>query len=83
MLTLTKNYVGESNIKINFINRKQYPSSNKDIANFASLLEPNSITYNVGGKDRAKSDINNIFRMLLDSLHENEIVILTSDCIYF
>ena len=82
MLVLTKNYVGESNIKINFINRGQYPSSNKDIANFASKLEPNSITYNVGGKDRAKSDINNIFRMLLDSLHENEIIILTSDCIY-
>lgn len=82
MLVLTKNYVGESNIKINFINRRQYPSSNKDIANFASKLEPNSITYNVGGKDRGKSDINNIFRMLLDSLHQNEIVILTSDCIY-
>jgi hypothetical protein len=82
MLVLTKNYVGESNIKINFINRRPYPSSNNDIANFASKLEPNSITYNVGGKDRSISDINNIFRMLLDSLHQNEIVILTSDCIY-
>ena len=82
MLVLTKNYVGESNIKINFINRRPYASSKKDIANFASKLEPNSITYNVGGKDRRKSDINNIFRMLLDSLHQNEIVILTSDCIY-
>lgn len=82
MLVLTKNYVDESNIKINFINRRQYPSSNKDIANFASKFEPNSITYNVGGRDRATSDINNIFRMLLDSLHENEIVILISDCIY-
>lgn len=82
MLVLTKNYVGESNIKINFINRRPYPGSNKDIVNFASKLEPNSITYNVGGKDRGKSDINNIFRMLLDSLHQNEIVILTSDCIY-
>ena len=82
MLVLTKNYVGESNIKINFINRKPFPSSNKDIANFASKLEPNSITYNVGGKDRSKSDINNIFRVLLDSLLQNEIVILTSDCIY-
>ena len=82
MLVLTKNYVGESNIKINFINRRPYPSTNKDIANFASKLEPNSITYNIGGKDRSKSDINNIFRMLLDSLHQNEIVILTSDCIY-
>ena len=82
MLVLTKNHVGESNISINFINSKAFPSSNKDIVTFASKLEPNSMSYSIGGKGRGKSDINNIFRILLDSLHENNIVILISDCIY-
>ena len=82
MLVLTKNHVGESNISINFINSKAFPSSNKDIVTFASKLEPNSMSFSVGGKGRAKSDINNIFKILLDSLHDNNIVILISDCIY-
>lgn len=82
MLVDAKNFVGESNIQINFINSHIYPSPNKEIATFATKLEPQSITYNVGGKDRGTSDINNIFRMLLDSLPANQLIILSSDCIY-
>ena len=82
MLVDTKNFVGDTNIHISFINSKIYASQNKEIATFASKLDPKSITYDIGGSDRGTSDINNIFRMLLSTIRQNEIIILLSDCIY-
>lgn len=82
MLVGAKEAVDEKNISINFINSGIIQSSNTDIPKFANKLEPHSITYDVGGKGRLTSDINNIFRMILDSLNNKQIVILISDCIY-
>jgi hypothetical protein len=82
MLVLTKDYAGQQNLHINFINSKIYPSQEVDITNFAVKLEPKSIVYAVGGKDRGVSDLNNVFKMVLDSTGNGKIGVLISDCIY-
>ena len=82
MLVGAKKAVDEKNVQINFINSGIIESSNTDIPKFADKLEPHSINYDVGGRGRLTSDINNIFRMILDSLNNEQIVILISDCIY-
>jgi hypothetical protein len=82
LLVLTKDYANQQNLHINFINSKIYPSKTVDISNFAEKLEPKSVEYNVGGKDRGVSDLNNVFKMILDSTGNGRIGILVSDCIY-
>jgi hypothetical protein len=71
----------DKKIHINFINSKIFPALEVDIRNVAAKLEPNSKTYDVGGKARGVSDLNQVFRMVLDST-QSEIAILISDCIY-
>lgn len=84
LLVNISNYLsGQDKLKlhINFINSKIFQAKEVDINNFAAKLEPGSITYNVGGKSRGVSDLNQVFRTVLDST-ANSISILISDCIY-
>jgi hypothetical protein len=81
LLVLIKNYASQDKLHINFINSKVYPAKAVDITNFAKKLEPKSVEYNVGGKDRGVSDLNHVFKTVLDSTQKN-ISILISDCIY-
>ncbi|MCX6318986.1 MAG: hypothetical protein NTW29_17035 [Bacteroidetes bacterium] len=82
LLVLVKNYAGQENLHINFINAKIYPGTGIDISNFAQQLEPGSPVYNVGGKDRTVSDLNRIYRTILDSTRSGVVSVLVSDCIY-
>ena len=82
LLVLAKNYSGQANLHINFINSKIYPSKEIDISNFAQKLEPGSLVYNVGGKDRGISDLNKVYKTILDSTDKGTISVLISDCIY-
>lgn len=82
LLVLTKDYASQQNLHINFINSKIYPSKEVDITNFSEKLEPQSIVYNVGGRDRGVSDLNKVFKMILDSTGKGRIGVLISDCIY-
>lgn len=68
-------------LNINLINSKIFPATQVDIRNFASKLEPGSKTFDVGGKGRSVSNLNDVFRMVLDSMRSG-ISILVSDCIY-
>jgi len=82
LLVLSKNYVGQDNLHINFINSKVYPSNEIDIINFSQKLEPGAVAYSVGGKDRRVSDLNKIFRTILDSTYKGKVSVFISDCIY-
>lgn len=68
------------NLNINFINTKIYPSKVDEVNNFVETLEPSKAPYKVG--NRSVSKLNEIFKIILDSTKQNEISILTSDCIY-
>ena len=68
------------NLKINFINTKIYPSKVDEVNNFVETLEPSKAPYKVG--NRSVSKLNEILEIILDSTKQNEISILTSDCIY-
>jgi hypothetical protein len=81
LMVLIKNYSGQDKLHINFVNSKIIAATQVDITNFAQKLEPKSVTYNVGGQARTISDLNNVFRMVLDST-ANGVSVLISDCIY-
>jgi hypothetical protein len=68
------------NLNINFINTKIYPSKVDEVNNFVETLEPSKAPYKVG--NRTVSKLNEILEIILDSTKQNEISILTSDCIY-
>ncbi|OAD45914.1 hypothetical protein LPB303_06400 [Polaribacter atrinae] len=68
------------NLNINFINTKIHPSKVDEVNNFVETLEPSKAPYKVG--NRSVSKLNEILEIILDSTKQNEISILTSDCIY-
>jgi hypothetical protein len=68
------------NLNINFINTKIYPSKVDEVNNFVETLEPSKAPYKVGNGSVSK--LNEILEIILDSTKQNEISILTSDCIY-
>lgn len=70
----------DQNLNINFINTKIYPSKVDELNNFVETLEPSKAPYKVG--NRSVSKLNEILEIILDSTKQNEISILTSDCIY-
>jgi hypothetical protein len=84
MMVLTKDYADGKNLHINFINDTIHEAPPlADIANFAQQLEPQSVTFNAGGKEkRSISDINKVIRMIMNNTGNNNISVLISDCIY-
>lgn len=79
LLVMLKYYYDEKNIKINFINSDIYPSKiQEDIVSFSKTL--NTKTFKVGNTEN--SNINIIFKQILNKTDKNTISILLSDCIY-
>lgn len=81
LLVLLKHYYGtEEKIKVHFINsRIRQTDTQIDLATFATNI--NQI-WSVQGENRRSSNLNNIFKMILDKTDKETISILFSDCIY-
>jgi hypothetical protein len=77
----TRHHYGEDNMAINFVNTAVYPvKMDSDISNFFSSLEPKKGSYVVG--NQSVSELNELFRMILERTNKNDISIFISDCIY-
>jgi len=81
LLVLLKHYYGtEEKIKVYFINNKiRKTDTQTDLATFATNI---NTLWNVQGDDRKSSNLNNVFKMILDKTGKETISILFSDCIY-
>jgi len=78
LLVMLKYHYDEENIKIFFINDKPYPTaSGTDLATFATNINAH---WHIG--DRKNSELNNIFKQVLDRTNNQTISILFSDYIY-
>jgi len=78
LLTSLKFYYGDKNVNLNYINSKIYPIKTDNKLDYITNLNPS--IFSVG--DVFKSDLNNIFKQILEKTTENTISILVSDCIY-
>jgi len=79
MLVLLKYQYEEKNINLFFINSQIHPTNiDTNLAGFASAL--NAKSFKVGAT--ASSNLNNVFRQVLDRTSRDTISILISDCIY-
>lgn len=82
LLVLLKHYYGteEDKIKVNFINNRIRETDTQiDLATFATNINQH---WRVQGEDSRSSNLNNVFKMILDKTDNNSISILFSDCIY-
>lgn len=81
LLVLLKHYYGkEEKIKVYFINNKiRKTDTQTDLATFATNINQ---LWKVQGEDRSSSNLNNVFKMILDKTDKKTISILFSDCIY-
>ena len=80
LLVLLKHYYGPENIKIYFINTKIRETNTKDdVATFAGNI---NAQWSIKGDDHSSSNLNNVFKMILDKTGKETISILFSDCIY-
>ena len=79
LLVLLKYEYDEENIKLYFINSGIYPTNiDNDLAGFAGAL--NAKSFRVG--ETASSNLNNVFKQVLDKTSKDTLSILVSDCIY-
>ena len=79
LLVLLKYEYGEEKIKVFFINSQIHPTHiATDLANFASAL--NTKSFKVG--DTGSSNLNSVFKQVLDKTSKDTMSILVSDCIY-
>ncbi|HPE74630.1 MAG TPA: hypothetical protein PLC80_00995 [Draconibacterium sp.] len=81
LLVLLKHYYGnEEKIKVHFINNRiRQTDTQIDLATFATNINQ---LWRVQGEDRGSSNLNNVFKMILDKTDKETISILFSDCIY-
>jgi len=81
LLVDLKYYYGKDGItKVNFINSQIRETNTKtDLANFTQSI--NTI-WKVQGENRSSSNLNSVFKMILDKTDKETISILFSDCIY-
>ena len=81
LLVLLKHYYGpEEKIKVYFINSQIRPADTQaDLATFASRI---NTQWSVKGEDRSSSNLNRVFKMILNRTDRKTISILFSDCIY-
>lgn len=76
-----RHHYGENNLYVNFVNTDVYPVMiDKNIKNFFSSLEPTKSPYVVG--NQSVSELNELFRMILNRTKQDDISIFISDCIY-
>ena len=79
LLVLLKHYYGqEGKIKVNFINNAIHPTATAiDLSTFAQNI---NMYWKVG--NRSNSELNDVFKMILNKTDKGTISILFSDCIY-
>lgn len=73
-------YYGKERISVNFITDKPYPTKINNISSFFKSLDPKRAPFNIGNK--SVSELNELFKIVLDSTAKNDISIFVSDCIY-
>lgn len=80
LLTLLEHFYANNGRKVNlfFINSKTYPINTSDNPNYITILTPE--TFKVGKV--YESDLNKVFKQVLDKTSKNTLSILISDCIY-
>jgi hypothetical protein len=79
LLVMMKYHYGEDKIKIFYINNKIHPAPvSKDLADFANTINVRS--YKIG--DTRSTNLNHIFRLILDTIDAKTVAVLFSDCIY-
>lgn len=81
LLVLLKHYYsGSGKIKVYFINGRIRETDTKaDLATFAQHI---NAQWSVKDEDRSSSNLNNVFKQILDKTDRKTISILFSDCIY-
>ncbi len=81
LLVLLKHYYGEGEkIKVHFINNGiRATNTQADLATFATNINQ---LWRVQGENTSSSNLNNVFKMILDKTDKETISILFSDCIY-
>lgn len=81
LLVLLKHYYEkEGKIKVHFINSKiRKTDTQTDLATFATNINQ---YWKVQGEDHSSSNLNNVFKMILEKTDKETISILFSDCIY-
>ena len=81
LLVLLKHYYGEGEkIKVHFINNRiRATNTQTDLATFATNINQ---LWRVQGENTSSSNLNNVFKMILDKTDKETISILFSDCIY-
>ncbi|MBP3942855.1 hypothetical protein J5U18_04635 [Sphingobacteriaceae bacterium WQ 2009] len=76
-----RHHYGENNLSVSFVNTDVYPTKvDKNISDFFSSLEPTKEPYVVG--NQSVSELNELYRMVLERTNKNDISIFISDCIY-
>lgn len=78
LLTLLKFNYGDKNVNLSFINSKIYPITTINKIDYITNLTPS--IFKVG--DIFHSNINEVFKQVLNKTSKNTISILISDCIY-
>ncbi|MDR1848015.1 MAG: hypothetical protein LBR17_07885, partial [Bacteroidales bacterium] len=81
LLVLLKHYYSDTDkIKVHFINSQIRETDTKaDLATFAQNI---NAQWSVKGEDRSSSNLNNVFKQILEKTDKETISILFSDCIY-
>lgn len=81
LLVLLKHYYGkDGKIKVHFINSQiRETNTQVDLATFASNINQ---LWKVQDEDCSSSNLNNVFKMILNKTNRETISILFSDCIY-
>lgn len=81
LMVLLKHYYGEGgSIKVYFINSQIRGTDTKtDLATFSQNINTH---WKVEGENRTSSNLNNVFKMILEKTDKQTISILFSDCIY-
>ncbi|MDR2424937.1 MAG: hypothetical protein LBD59_09480 [Prevotellaceae bacterium] len=78
LLVMLKYHYDESNIKIFFINSDVHPTATDiDLTTFAQVINVHWRTGN-----RSNTNLNHIFKMILDKTDKRTVSLLFSDCIY-
>lgn len=78
LLTQVIFYYGKENVKVHLINSSIYPVIRPDYNVYVTKLTPKE--FSVG--DIYTSELNNVFKQILEKTSKNTLSILISDCIY-
>lgn len=78
LLTLLKYHYGDNKVNLSFINSNIYPIKTDNKMDYITHLNPS--IFKIG--NTFSSEMNNVFKQVLNKTSKNTISILVSDCIY-